>query len=73
MKAKLNNNLVKLTFNDGTFHYYTSENRAGYAIGKQVYNINRSIATGIEIIIELGKTCKVEIVDGSEVPYKYIN
>lgn len=73
MKEKVNNNLIKLTFDTGHVHYFTSENRAGKFIGKQMYNIIRALQTDHRIDFSSRGPCTVELVDGSKVPYELIN
>lgn len=69
MKTKENNNLIKVTTKDGSF-YFTSLNRTAKFLDVQILTITWAITHGNTI-----KKCdaKVEIVDGSEIPYKYIN
>lgn len=74
MKVKIDNNLIKITLDcNGKEFYFTSSNRAGKFIFKQTYNIERALITTHRIeFTELGPVT-VELVDGSEIPYKLIN
>ena len=75
MTEKKDNNLIKITLDcNGKVFYFTSANRAGEFIGKQKYNIMKALKDGTNRIefSEIGPM-KVELVDGSDVPYKYIN
>ena len=69
MKRKENNNLIKV-IQPNNIGYFTSLNRVAKFLDVQVLTITWAITHGNTI-----KKCdaKVEIVDGSEIPYKYIN
>ena len=75
MKPKKDNNLIRLTMENGNTHYFTSEYRAADYIGKQVYHVFKSLEKQVEI--EWGKnrehTALFEIVDGTKVEYGQIN
>lgn len=73
MKEKVNNNLIKLTFDTGEVRYFTSENRAGKFIGKQMYNIIRALITDHRIEFSDRGPCTVDLVDGTTIPYDLIN
>ena len=69
MRTKENNNLIKVTTKDGSF-YFTSLNRTAKFLHVQILTINWALFH--EGLIKK-RDAKVEIVDGSEIPYKYIN
>lgn len=75
MKDKINNNLIKMTYEDGSVHYFTSENRAAKSIGKQLYTIMKALTDGTCITFGdmKDRMCKVEYVDGTKVEYGQIN
>lgn len=75
MTEKKDNNLIKITLDcNGKEFYFTSASRAGLFIGKQKYNIMKALYDGSNRVehSEIGPM-KVELVDGSDVPYKLIN
>ena len=73
MKPKYSNDLIKVTvMQTEEVHYFTSSGRCAAWIGKQSPQIERYIATGNSMDTFLGP-CKFEMVDGSEIKYKYIN
>lgn len=72
-KKKWDNNLIQLESEDENIHWYTTANRAGQAIGRQVYNIEKSINDGTGILGKDGFLYYATLVDGSEVKYKDIN
>lgn len=73
MKPKYSNDLIKVTvLETNEVHYFTSSGRCATWIGKQSPQIERFISTGKEMETFLG-LCKFEMVDGSEIKYKYIN
>ena len=71
MAKKEDNNLFKVTdTRDGSVRYYTSLQRIADAIGTKRACIWQSYCVyGKEIY----RSWKIELVDGGEVPYKYIN
>ena len=70
MKDKKDNNLIKVTFQDGTVHYYTSIGRCSKSIKRMQPSLEYYLnyKNGI-----LPDGLKVEIADGSNVKYKDIN
>ncbi len=72
MKRKKNNNLILVNVGM-TKHYFTSANRAGDYLGLGNNSIMWAIMHHNELSNNKGDIITVEIVDGSDVPYKYIN
>ena len=73
MKKKNNNNLIALIYEDGDRLYYTSMTRAGLKVGLTSASIKWAIDHKNEMEDWNGRKLRTEIVDGSEVPYKFIN
>ena len=71
-QKKKDNNLILMNIGDKKY-YYTSMNRAGAKIGLQAASILWAIHHGNELMDDDGNKITVEIVDGSEIPYKLIN
>lgn len=69
---KQNNNLICVKIGEHKY-YYTSANRAGVKLGLQQNSVNWAINHKNKMITENDEIATVEIVDGSEIPYKYIN
>lgn len=72
MKTKENNNLILMTIGDKK-RYFTSMNRAGIAAGLATASVKWAIHYGSELITNNEEKVTFKIVDGSEIPYKYIN
>ena len=73
MKQRKNNDLIKLTLNGELVGYYSSTNRAAMKSGKAQASILWHLAhTGNWKKID-DEVWTVEVVDGSEIAYKYIN
>lgn len=73
MKQKKNNNLIKLTLNGELLGYYSSPNRVAMKSGKAQASILWHLAhTGTWTDFD-DEVWTVEVVDGSEIAYKYIN
>lgn len=73
MRKKQNNNLVAINYNDGNMLYFTSTNRVAMKLGIAPASVkwaieHRNVLTDVE-----GKVFTIGIIDGSEIPYKYIN
>lgn len=73
MKRKKNNNLILVNVGENEKHYFTSTNRAGYFLGLQSNSVNWAIIHQNELVNSKNEIITVELVDGSEIPYKYIN
>ena len=73
MKRKKNNNLILVNVGADEKHYFTSANRAGQFLGIQQNSVNWAIVHGNTLINNNDKEVTIELVDGSEIPYKYIN
>lgn len=73
MKKKKDNNLILLNFSDGRKLYYTSMNRAGKKLGLASTSIDYAITHNNKFITNDDIIVTVEKIDGSEIPYKYIN
>ncbi len=72
MKQKTNNNLI-LVKSGNEKHYFTSTNRAGKFLGLQANSINWAIVHGNILFNNKDEEVTVNLIDGSEIPYKYIN
>lgn len=72
MKTKENNNLILMTIGDKK-RYFTSMNRAGRAAGLAAASVKWAIYYGSELITNNNEKVTFKVVDGSEIPYKYIN
>lgn len=70
--VKKNNNLVLVNVGEKK-HYFTSINKAGLFLGLAPASINWAINRKNELKNNNDEIVTIEIVDGSEVPYKYIN
>jgi hypothetical protein len=72
MRKKQDNNLIMMTV-EGEKKYFTSMNRAGIAAGLSAGSIKWAIQNNSVLKNYENKNVTFEIVDGSEIPYKYIN
>ena len=73
MKRKQNNNLVLITNKENEKLYYSSYNRAAMSLGVQANSIKWAVNHSKKINDFNGNEVDVELVDGSEIPYKMIN
>ena len=73
MRRKMNNNLVSINYSNGNAIYYTSMNRAACRLGINPASVKWAVEHGNVLTDYEGKVFTIGIVDGSEVPYKYIN
>lgn len=73
MRRKQNNNLVSINYSTGNVFYYTSMNRAALKLGIATASVKWAVEHGNALTDYEGKVFTIGIVDGSEVPYKYIN
>ncbi len=72
MKQKKNNNLILVNIGSEK-HYFTSANRAGNLLGIQPNSVNWAIVHKNKLISNDDRIVTIELIDGSEIPYKYIN
>lgn len=72
MKRKKNNNLILVNVGK-TKHYFTSATRAGDYLGIQGNSVNWAILHNNVLKNNNNEDVTIELVDGSDVPYKYIN
>lgn len=72
MKTKENNNLILITENNKKI-YFTSSHRAGNYLGVQGNSVNWAIVHNNKLKNKNNEEVKIELVDGSEIPYKLIN
>lgn len=72
MKQKKNNNLILVNIGDEK-HYFTSANRAGNLLGIQPNSVNWAIKHKNKLISDDDRIVTIELVNGSEIPYKMIN
>lgn len=72
MKKKKDNNLICVNV-AGKPHYFTSPNYAGYFLGIAQCSVVWAINHKNNLTNYNGETVTIYIVDGSEIPYKYIN
>lgn len=74
MKEKKNNKLIYINIVGRESNlYFTSANRAGMRLKLQPNSVNWAIKHQNKLITENDEVCTIELVDGSEIPYKYIN
>lgn len=73
MKKKNNNNLIMLDYGKGKTEYYTSYNRVAMKLGLAPASIKWAIEHKNIIPTCNNENIFINIVDGSDIPYKYIN
>ena len=73
MKTKKNNNLILVNVGENKKYYFTSTSRAGKFLNLQSNSINWAIIHKNELVNNNNEKVTIELVDGSEIPYKYIN
>lgn len=71
-KKKKDNNLVCVLIGN-TPHYFTSATRAGKYVGLASCSVVWAMTHNNDLTTEKGESIKFSIVDGSDIPYKYIN
>lgn len=69
---KRNNNLICIDV-EGEKQYYTSASRAGKVLGLANCSVNWAIVHENTLVNNDGKKVRISMIDGSDVPYKYIN
>ena len=72
-KQKKDNNLICITIGNKEKRYFTSTNKASYYVGVAPCSIKWAIDHHSVSKTGDGKDIVIELVDGSEVQYKYIN
>lgn len=72
MKMKKNNNLVLINEGEKKL-YFTSFNRAGMHLGLQANSIKWAVNHNNVLYNNRDEKITIELVDGSDIPYKYIN
>lgn len=72
MKRKKNNNLILVNVGSKK-HYFTSTNRAGDFLGIGNNSVMWAIMHHNELTNNRGDLVTIELIDGSYIPYKYIN
>lgn len=74
MKKKNNNNLIYINIvGRHSYLYFTSINRAGDYLGIAPNSVKWAINHHNKLINNKDEVFTIELVDGSEIPYKYIN
>lgn len=73
MKCKKKDNNLILVNVGRIKHYFTSSTRAGNYLGLQGSSVNWAIVHRNTLKSNKGEDITIEVVDGSDVPYKYIN
>lgn len=71
-KKKKDNNLILVNVGKKKY-YFTSTNRAGLFLGLQANSVNWAILHNNVMATNRDEKVNIEIIDGSEIPYKYIN
>jgi hypothetical protein len=73
MAKKKDNNLVEIRFEDGESRYFTSCSKAGLNVGLVVASVQWAVNHGNVLTTVNDRKFTIHLVDGSEIPYKYIN
>ena len=73
MRKKKDNNLVAINFADGEKQYYTSYTRAGYRVGLAPASVKWACNHNNTLYDLNDRELTISLVDGSMIPYKYIN
>lgn len=73
MQKKKDNNLIAIIYKDGERQYYTSMTRAGLKVGLTSASVKWAIEHKNECEDFNCRKLVIDVVDGSEVPYKLIN
>lgn len=72
IKRKKNNNLVLVNVDNNKI-YFTSMTKAGYFLGIAAQSVKWAINHKNILKNDNDEQITIEIVDGSDIPYKYIN
>lgn len=73
MRRKENNNLILVTTSNRESKYFTSLTKAGYYLGIATQSVKWAIEHHNELVNNKDEKITIELIDGSEIPYKYIN
>lgn len=73
MAKKRDNNLIEIRFEDGESRYFTSCSKAGLNVGLVVASVQWAINHGNILINNDDRKFTIHLIDGSDIPYKYIN
>lgn len=73
MRRKKNNNLILVNIGKDKKLYFTSKNRASMKLGLAIASIDWAIKHKNITRSNNDEDVTIEIIDGSEIPYKYIN
>ena len=73
MRKKKDNNLILINYGTERKLYYTSMGRASVKLGLSVPSVKWAIDHHNVTYSNNDEEVTIEIVDGSDVPYKYIN
>lgn len=73
MRKKENNNLIMVDYGKGKREYYTSYTRIGMKLGLAAQSVKWASLHNNVITTCNNENITISIVDGSEIPYKYIN
>lgn len=72
IKPKKDNNLILVNVGKKKY-YFTSTNRAGGFLGLQANSVNWAILHKNVLTNNRDEKVTIEVIDGSEIPYKLIN
>ena len=73
MSKKLNNNLIEFNYENGNKLYFTSKGKAALRLGVTPPSVQWAIDHHNTVVDNAGNKLNINLVDGSEIPYKYIN
>ena len=73
MRKKENNNLLSINYSNGDVFYYTSMNRVAVKLGIATASVKWAVEHSNVLTDCEGKVFTIGIVDGTDIPYKYIN
>lgn len=71
-KKKKTNDLICAIYSDGEKQYFTTTTKAAVRYGLVPASVQYSLTHDTKFVID-DRTVTFELVDGSEIPYKYIN
>lgn len=72
MRTKKDNNLILVNVGKKK-HYFASATRAGNYLGMQGNSVNWAIIHRNPLCNNNGEPITIELIDGSDIPYKLIN
>ena len=73
MRKKKDNNLIQISYGEERKLYYTSIGRASVKLGLSVPSVKWAIEHHNVTCSNADEIVTIGIVDGSDIPYKYIN